>query len=216
MKLLFFLILIFLKSSIEYKTCKIYDSITKTKSLTITPGNNQYCVFLDTNEFSSNIETIEIYIIYSSDRIFENYIYYDLDNYKPNVGETVSVHSFKYYDYYSYSNYFNEYKEDITNYFKIPKLTSRYMILSIPKSSDYLYRDDKVKIGVSNVPTFETWKIILIVVSAIIIISITIIAIICIRIKRSDSNISPLNIPTDNKQTKTINDPMYPPYPSPD
>ena len=201
MKLIFLLILAILKSSIQSSSCTVYGQITKSKSLNV--GNNGYCVYLDTNEFDSKTDVIEIYVTAYNGLFKEFYMYHGSTNTQPYSGQGVSLSSSKYYDHSSYSNDYTSYYDKITYYFKIPKTNNRYLYLSIPNFWVYYGFSYSVEIGVST--SLPLWLIIVIVCIVIIIAIISTIVGRIIRRRRRESYISP---PADYQQP-------YSPMPAP-
>ena len=181
MKLIFFLILAFLSFSIEYKKYYVYGSITKTKSLTITQFKNNYCVYLDTNEFDSDIKNIEIYITIYNGKFTENEMYYESTNTPPYTGQSKELYNNIPFDHSSYSTYYYNYYDDFTYYFKIPKPIEKYLYISV-LSSTYLDWGYKIEIGVSG--GLALWMLLLIIAAAIILLGVIIGIIICIIRKR--------------------------------
>ena len=199
MKLTFLLILAILSYSIEDRTCTAYSSISKSKYLTITPGNRYDCVYLDTIDFNSDTKEIEIYATVYNWRFTENFIYYGFTNNLVSSDKYPVLYTTKFNDYSSYSSsnsyYYNNYRyyDDFTYYFKIPKQTERYLYLSVPYSTTYLNWGYKVEIGVSS--GLAIWAIILIIIAAIAVIAGIIVTIICCRRRRYGGYIAPVSGP---------------------
>ena len=186
MYLIFYILLIklFLISSTENKNCTIYGSITKKNSITITFPNHDYCVYLDTNEFDSDIKEIIIYVTVCRGQLIEFNMYYDSNNFQPYKGQSLILNKMRYYDY-EYYVVVNDYiYEEFTYYFKIPKPTYRYLYLSIPNTRPFSSRY-KIQIGVSS--RFPLWLIISIIILVAPILLI-LIKIICKKIKRKTTS----------------------------
>ena len=178
MKLIFLLILAFLKYSIEATQWERVGYISKSQSYTLRTNSASSCVYLDTNEFSSDISYIEIYVTTYNGRFTTQYMYYEYSN---SLVSSIVLSNNKYYDYSSYSSYYNDYYDDFTYYFKIPKRNYRYLYLSILPTY-YWGWNSRVEIGVSS--GLAVWIIAVIVVAAIIIIGVIIATIICCRRRR--------------------------------
>ena len=188
MKLIFLLILAFLKYSIEATQWTRVGYISKSHSYTSKTNSASSCVYLDTNEFSSDINYIEIYVTTYNGRFTTQYMYYEYSN---SLVSSIVLSNPKYYDYSSYSSYYNDYYDDFTYYFKIPKRNYRYLYLSILPTY-YWGWNSRVEIGVSS--GLAVWIIAVIVVAAIIIIGGIITTIICCR-RRRYSYIAPVSGP---------------------
>ena len=188
MKLIFLLILAFLKYSIEATQWTRVGYISKSHSYTSKTNSASSCVYLDTNEFSSDISYIEIYVTTYNGRFTTQYMYYEYSN---SLVSSIVLSKNKYYDYSSYSSYYNDYYDDFTYYFKIPKRNYRYLYLSILPTY-YWGWNSRVEIGVSS--GLAVWIIAVIVVGAIIIIGGIITTIICCR-RRRYSYIAPVSGP---------------------
>ena len=201
MKLIFLLILAFLKYSIEATQWERVGYISKSQSYTLRTNSASSCVYLDTNEFSSDISYIEIYVTTYNGRFTTQDMYYE---YSDSVVSTIDLSSYKRYDYSSYSSYYNDYYDDFTYYFKIPKRNYRYLYLSILRTY-YWGWNSRVEIGVSS--GLAVWIIAVIVVAAIIIIGGIITTIICCR-RRRYSYIAPVSGPIAPYS------PMASPYPN--
>ena len=176
MKLIFLLILAFLKYSIEATQWERVGYISKSQSYTLRTNSASSCVYLDTNEFSSDISYIEIYVTTYNGRFTTQYMYYEYSN---SLVSSIVLSNNKYYDYSSYSSYYNDYYDDFTYYFKIPKRNYRYLYLSILPTY-YWGWNSRVEIGVSS--GLAVWIIAVIVVAAIIIIGGIITTIICLTV----------------------------------
>ena len=188
MKLIFLLILAFLKYSIEATQWERVGYISKSQSYTLRTNSASSCVYLDTNEFSSDISYIEIYVTTYNGRFTTQYMYYEYSN---SLVSSIVLSNPKYYDYSSYSSYDYGYYDDFTYYFKIPKRNYRYLYLSILPTY-YWGWNSRVEIGVSS--GLAVWIIAVIVVAAIIIIGGIITTIICCR-RRRYSYIAPVSGP---------------------
>ena len=202
MKLIFLLILAFLKYSIEATQWTRVGYISKSHSYT--SRTNSYslssCVYLEPNEFSPDISYIEIYVTTYNGRFITQDMYYE---YSDSLVSTIDLSSYKRYDYSSYSSYYNGYYDDFTYYFKIPKRNHRYLYLSILPTDGW---NSRVEIGVSS--GLAVWIIAVIVVAAIIIIGGIITTIICCR-RRRYSYIAPVSGPIAPPYS-----PMTSPYPN--
>ena len=199
MKLIFLLILAFLKYSIEATQWERVGYITKTKSFTLRTYSLSSCVYLEPNEFSPDISYIEIYVTTYNGRFITQDMYYE---YSDSLVSTIVLNNYERYDYSSYSSYHNDYYDDFTYYFKIPKRNHRYLYLSILPSDGW---NSRVEIGVSS--GLAVWIIAVIVVAAIIIIGGIITTIICCR-RRRYSYIAPVSGPIAPYS------PMASPYPN--
>ena len=87
MEIIFLLILSFLSYSSEYKDFIVIGSITKTEPFTTTSGSNGFCVYLDTYEFKSEPEYIDIYITVYNGAFKESALYYYQISSKPKYGD---------------------------------------------------------------------------------------------------------------------------------
>jgi len=165
MKLIFLLILGFLKLSLEDKQCEIFDYISKSRYTT--SYNNGRGVYIDTSEFDGD-DDIGIYVTVYDGYFKEFNIYYGSTSSKPQMGITPilsyyeSSYSSSYSGYYTYDYYYTYYYH-YTSYYKIPKPSERYLLIAIP---DFI--GSYVEIGHST--GFPVWAIAVIVVVVIIII----------------------------------------------
>ena len=199
MKLIFLLILAFLKYSIEATQWERVGYISKSHSYTSKTNSPSSCVYLDTNEFSPDISYIEIYVTTYNGRFTTQDMYYEYSN---SLVSSIVLSTPKHYDYSSYSSYDYGYYDDFTYYFKIPKRNHRYLYLSILPTDGW---NSRVEIGVSS--GLAVWIIAVIVVAAIIIIGGIITTIICCR-RRRYSYIAPVSGPIAPYS------PMASPYPN--
>ena len=171
MKLILLFISILFNFSREDKKCKIIGKETENSGYAF--KNNNYCVYLDTNEFNAFEEVIlDIYV--HSGHFNEDFMYYGETFIEPNIDSYVTLTktqvNFDYHDCSKcYSNYFSY-------FFKKPKITQRYLIMSCPSFTG-------INAGIDITTRLSPLSIALIVIGAIVFIS-GIIILIVFLIKR--------------------------------
>ena len=168
----------------EKKTLTIDDYLGNGDSKEYT--TNGYCVYLDVLEFDEEITEINVTVAVHKGKFLENVMYYlGSDEEKAN-GEKVEFNTSKKFDEedkgsYSHEKLYSKY----TYIFKIPKLNSKYIYISIPYTT--LTSDGYVEISVNK--KFPGWVIALIVIGSVGVLVIIIILYMtsCCKYKLSDS-----------------------------
>ena len=171
MRLIFLFISVLFNFSREDKKCKIIGKETENSGHAF--NNNNYCVYLDTNEFNVFEEVIlDIYV--HNGHFNEDFMYYGETFIEPIKDSYVTLTktqvNFDYHDCSKcYSNYFSY-------FFKKPKITQRYLIMSCPSFKG-------IDCGIDITTRLSSLSIALIVIGAVIFIS-GIIILIVFLIKR--------------------------------
>ena len=171
MGLILLFISILFNFSREDKKCKIIGKETENSGYAF--NNNNYCSYLDTNEFNAFEEVIlDIYV--HSGHFNEDFMYYGETFIEPIKDSYVTLTktqvNFDYHDCSKcYSNYFSY-------FFKKPKITQRYLIMSCPSFKG-------IDCGIDITTRLSPLSIALIVIGAIVFIS-GIIILIVFLIKR--------------------------------
>ena len=141
-------------------------------------SSNGYCVYLDVLEFDKKITEINVTVTVHKGIVLEDVMYYlGSDEEKVN-GAMVEFDKSKRYDKedegsYSHEKLYSKY----TYIFKIPKLSSKYIYISIPYTT--LTSDGYVEISVNK--KFPGWAIALIVIGSVAVIAAIIIIIRCYK-----------------------------------
>ena len=125
--------LIYSYKKYEHK-CIVYNKIT-TERLKI--YNDDYCVYLDTEELDLNKEVIEVKFIVYGTIMVSGFMYYEGTNNKPIINTYVNLsNELRYSDYdETRGDSHNSYFYYCSYIFKVPKLKERYIYLSIPSFS---------------------------------------------------------------------------------
>ena len=203
MSLIFILILAFLNSLIKSQNYTVYGSITKEEPIVIplSDSNKDNCIYLDAIDFDSEIKEIEIYVTVYSGDLNEKYMHYGSERVTPKKNQIVKLPQAKYYDHFSSTKSSNSDYDDNTYYFIIPKTSSRYLYLSVPKAKIFASSEFKIEIGVRK--GFPIWAIILIVIVTLMIIGGIIGIILYIRKRNKNKNNNSLLI-NDNDYNQPI------------
>lgn len=199
MKLIFLLISILFNLSREDKKCKIIGKETENSGYIL--NNNNYCVYLDSNEFNAFEEVIlDIYI--HNGHFNEDFMYYGETFIEPIKDSYVTLTKTQVnFDYHDCSkcypiNYFSY-------LFKKPKTTQRYLIMSCPSFAG-------IDCGIDITTRLSPLSIALIVIGAFIFISGVIILIVFLIRRKKNKKLFLLpakDFPTNgNDKPITYND----------
>ena len=197
MKKMLFLFILFFNSSFE-KNLAADSFLENIDSKTFSPnekktftvdgylGNgdskeytsNGYCVYLDVLEFDEKIPQINVTVTVHKGKFSENEMFYLGSDEEMVNGEKVEFNTSRGYDKedegsYSHEKLYSKY----TYIFKIPKLSSKYIYISIPYTT--LTSDGYVEISVNK--KFPGWAIALIVIGSVAVIAAIIIIIRCYK-----------------------------------
>ena len=217
MKLLLFILILF-KLSKEDKECQITGKITENHEYS--SYNDKYCVYLDTNEFNAFEEIIfEIRILYG--QFNEDFVYYRETSKEPTEYSYFSLTNTQ--QYFDYSDCKQCSNKRFSYFFKKPKITQRYLIISLPSFISSSSSDCDVNIALRV--RLSALSITLIVIGVVILVGIIILIVCLVKIKKKKLLLLPNNkyektnnnFPINSNDNITKNDkvPLENDYPSP-